>query len=66
MAQYVTIRYEYVHETDDAVLILTADGKVWIPKSVIEYGHECDFSEDYELDFEMSVKEWYAIKEELI
>lgn len=59
--KYVTIDYEYLHQTDDAVLILCSEGKVWIPKNVIENGHLLDFSEDYALDFEMEIEEWFAL-----
>lgn len=64
--KYTTIKYEYMHETDDAVLILCAEGKVWIPKDCIEDGHETDFSDDYAANFEMEVEEWFAIKKELV
>jgi len=66
MAKYVTIHYEYMHQTDDAVLILSHEGKIWIPKNVIKNGHEYDFINDYELDFEMEIEEWFAIKKDLI
>lgn len=65
MTQYVTIKYKYLHQTDDAVLVLLPE-KIWIPRSVIENGHELNFENDYELGFEMEVAEWFAIQEELI
>ena len=64
--EYVTIDYEYLHQTDDAVLILCAEGKVWIPKDCIENGHILNFENDYELDFEMEIVEWFAIKKDLV
>ena len=59
---YVEIGYEYVHETDDAVLVLINGDKEWVPKSMIRDGHDLDFSEDYDLGFEMEIVEWFAIK----
>jgi len=64
--KYVTIPYEYVHQTDDAVLILHCGDKIWIPRNYIEDGHELDFSEDYALGFEMGVEEWFAIEKDLV
>ena len=64
--KYVTVDYEYVHQTDDAVLILHGNDKAWIPKDLIKDGHTTDFEEDYELNFKMEVAEWFAIKKELI
>jgi len=64
--KYVTVPYEFLHQTDDAVLILCSEGKVWIPRDCIEDGHELDFSEDYALGFEMEIEEWFAIKKDLV
>jgi len=64
--KYVTVPYEYMHQTNDAVLILCSEGKVWIPKNVIREGHYIDFSEDHALDFEMEVEEWFAIRKDLV
>jgi len=64
--RYVMIDYEFLHQTDNAVLILTHNGKIWVPRSVIRYGHDVDWENDYELDFEMEIEEWFAIQEELI
>jgi len=66
MSKYTTVKYEYLHQTEDAILILGANGKTWIPKSVIENGHELNFEDDYELDCEMEVEKWFAIEEELV
>lgn len=62
---YVTIKYEYLHQTDDAVLVICPE-KIWIPKNCIKDGHELNFEDDYELNFEMKVAEWFAIKKDLV
>ena len=60
--EYVEISSEYMHQTDDAVLIFDGDRDCWIPKSCIEYGQLID----YESNNIINVEEWFAKKEGLI
>ena len=59
--EYAEISYEYIHQTDEAVLIFNGDRNCWIPKSCVE---DNDLM-DYENDITINVEEWFAIKEGL-
>lgn len=60
--KYVEISYEYIHQTDEAVLIFEVDTEHWIPKSCIEDVDYINLKENTT----MNVVEWYAISEGLI
>ncbi len=60
--EYAEICYEYIHQTDEAVLIFDGDRKCWVPKSCIENSSDIDFK----YNTIINVEEWFAIKEGLI
>ena len=61
--EYVEIYYdECIVETEDAVLLETAEGNKWIPKSCIR--DEKDIH--YPSYLFVEVERWFAEKEELI
>ena len=60
--EYAEICYEYIHQTDEAVLISDGNRECWIPKSCIENSNGINF----ELDTVINVEEWFANKEGLI
>ena len=62
MSEYVTIGYEYLHETHDAVKIFDGDTERWVPKNVIKDGKDMDFANEYK----MEIEEWFAIQERII
>ena len=60
--EYAEIYYEYIHQTDEAVLICDGDKECWIPKSCIENSSDIDFR----YNTIINVEEWFAIKQGLI
>ena len=60
--EYAEISYEYVHQTDEAVLISDGDDEYWIPKSCIENINDVDLK----LGETINIEEWFAIKIGLI
>jgi len=65
MAYVVLEDYVVARTTTKAVGVRRATDRtnsalIWIPRSVIEHGDDVDLGE-----IDLSVKEWFAIKEEL-
>ena len=55
--------FEFVTETDGAILVEDEDGKYWLPKSVIEYdGAEYEKGDEITID----IPEWLAEEKGLI
>lgn len=67
MTTYVEISGVYKTHTDGAVLIDEGSKEVWIPRSVIEMGHDDGLFDGSERDksIELSVAEWFAKREGL-
>lgn len=60
--EYETIDAEIVTVTDAAVLLDTCSGERWVPRSLIENGHELnEFSDDGSFE----IAEWFVEKEGL-
>lgn len=53
--KYITIAYDYISQTDKAILVDTGDQEIWIPKSLTK-----DPGMDFETENEMEVKYWFA------
>jgi len=53
--KYVTIAYDYISQTDKAILVDTGDQEIWIPKSLTKRP-----AMDFEAESEVEVKYWFA------
>lgn len=54
---------EFVHETDNAILICDGDDEIWLPKSQLRDFEEWTYKKRDEITIE--VPEWLATEEEL-
>lgn len=64
--EYVELDLEFLHQTDDAVLIQEEKREIWIPKSVCEDPPNFVDNIDRNTSISISVKYWFAEKEGLI
>lgn len=62
--EFESFVFEFVTETDGAILVEDGDGKYWLPKSQIDYdsGPEYEKGDEIEID----IPEWLAEEKGLI